>query len=79
MTETTPKRRRARKPDGRFQANDPNTEINEAWEPIPMDEGLPKKDYSVKQKINTASNTAGKYARKPKTRPTFGKVTTTYN
>ena len=82
MTEATPKRRRARKADGKFRANDPNTATNEAWESVPISEALPKKDgkYAVKQKVQTTSkDSAGKYSKKEKVRPTFGKVTTTYH
>ena len=81
MTEPT-KRRRARKADGKFRADDPTTAVNEAWESTPVEEALPKKDgkYAVKQKVKTTSNTsAGKYSKKEKVRPTFGKVTTTYH
>lgn len=35
-------------------------------------------DYSVKPKVSTISdNTAGKYSKQPKIRPTFGNVTST--
>lgn len=44
-----------------------------------MTEALPKKDYKVKPKIEGPSgSTAGKYGRKNKVKPTFGKVTTTF-
>ena len=82
MTEATPKRRRARKADGQFKANNPETATNEAWEPVPVEEGLPKTDgkYSVKQKVGgTSDASAGKYSKKDKVRPTFGKVYSTYN
>ena len=82
MTEPTPKpqpkRRRARKPDGTYRADDPTTEVNEAWEPVEVTEALPKKDYSVKPKVKPVGN-AGKYSEKPKVRPTFGKVYSTTN
>ena len=85
MTEPTPKkprpaRRRARKADGKFQGDNPATPgVNEAWEPTEVESALPKKkDYSVKQKIGGPSSAdAGKYGKKPKTRPTFGNVTRT--
>ena len=82
MTEANPKkpstrRRRARKPDGTFQGNDPTTPVNEAWEPVEVTEALPKKkDYGVKPKVSPKSS-AGKYSKKPEVRPTFGKVTST--
>ena len=84
MTEATPKRRRARKPDGKFRGDNPATpDLNEAWEPTDIAEALPKKsDYSVKQKVEGASKpTAGKYSKKSKVRPkgNFGNVYTTYN
>ena len=80
MTEPTkkPARRRARKPDGKFQGNDPSTPTNEAWEPIPLEREVGKKDvkYGVKQKVSgTSKDTAGKYGKKPQVKnPTFGKV-----
>lgn len=82
MTKETPKpqqRRRARKPDGQFKGNNPETSVNEAWEPVAIESDLPKEiDYSVKQKISKPSgDTAGKYSPKPKVRPTFGSVTST--
>ena len=79
---TSPKRRRARKSDGTFQGNNPETEVNEAWEPVEVTEALPKKDYSIKQKVEgPAKDTAGKYSKnnKKSVRPGFGKVTTTFN
>ena len=81
MTEATPKRRRARKSDGTYQANNPETATNEAWEPVPVEAALPKKDakYSVKQKVGTTTSEAGKYSKKGKVRPTFGNVYSTYN
>jgi len=37
-------------------------------------------DYSVKPKVSTISdNTAGKYSKQPKIRPTFGNVTSVSN
>jgi len=77
-----PARRRARKPDGSFKGDDPSTPRNEAWEATDIAEGLPGKsiDYSVKQKVQgTSQDTSGKYGKKDKVRPTFGKVTTVYN
>ncbi len=82
MSKETPKpqpRRRARKSDGKFKGNNPETQVNEAWEPVELETELPKEiDYSVKQKISKPSgDTAGKYSPKPKVRPTFGSVTST--
>jgi len=70
-----PARRRARKPDGKFQGDNPATpEINEAWEPTEMEEALPKKnDYAIKPKVKPTGE-AGPYSKKPGIRPTFGKV-----
>ena len=90
MTEANPKkqstrgqtRKRARKPDGRFKGDNPATpDLNEAWEPTPVEQALPKENaYEVKPKVDGLSNpTAGKYAKKDKVRPTFGQVTTTFN
>ena len=84
MTEATPKRRRARKPDGKFQGDNPATPgLNEAWEATDIAEALPKKpSYEVQQKVGSTSEpTAGKYSKKEKIRPrgTFGNVHTTYN
>ena len=80
MTEPkkAPRRRRARKADGKFQADNPSTEVNEAWEPIEVADTLPKKDYSIKPKVKPQAN-GGKYSKAPKVRPTFGKVTSTTN
>ena len=75
-----PKRRRARKSDGKFQGNNPATETNEAWEPVDVAEVVSPKEvkYEVKPKVGGTSNpTAGKYGKKPKVTPTFGKVTST--
>ena len=77
-----PKRRRARKPDGKFQGDNPATpELNEAWEPTGIEAALPKKNpYEVKPKVSgTSQDTAGKYSKKAKVKPTFGKAHTTYN
>ena len=77
-----PKRRRARKPDGKFQGDNPSTPANEAWvaEDVSREVGEKTVDYSVKQKVSsTSSSTPGKYSQKPKVRPTFGKVHTTFN
>ena len=72
-----PRRKRARKPDGQFKADNPNTEVNEAWEPVEVTDTLPKsKDYSVKPKVGPTGD-AGRYGKAPKVRPTFGKVTST--
>ena len=82
MTEPT-KRRRARKPDGKFQGDNPNTVTNEAWESTDIAEALPKENtYSVKQQVSgTSEPSAGKYSKKSKIRPkgTFGNVHTTFN
>ena len=74
-----PKRRRARKADGTYRANNPETKTNEAWEPVEVETSLPKKqDYSIKPKVGGPSATSGgKYSKKPSVRPTFGKVTST--
>ena len=76
-----PARRRARKPDGKFQGNDPTTPQNEAWEPIEVSPGLPKEKYAPTAKVTGTSNdTAGKYSKKPKVnRPGIGKAHTKYN
>jgi len=68
-------RRRARKLDGKFKGDQG---LNEAWVPTDIEEALPKeKDYSVRKLIDgTSKPTAGKYSKKPSTRPTFGTVTT---
>jgi len=80
MTEPqkAPRRRRARKDDGKFQADNPATDVNEAWEPIEVADTLPKNDYAIKPKVKPQSN-GGKYSQAPKVRPTFGKVTSTSN
>ena len=80
MTEPTkkPARRRARKADGQYRANDPTTAVNEAWESVEIEQAVGEKtvDYSVRQKVSTSSeSTAGKYSPKSKVRPTFGNVT----
>ena len=84
MTEPTkkprPARRRARKPDGQYRANDPATAVNEAWEPVEVETAVGEKtvDYSIKQKVSgTSQDTAGKYSKQPTVRPTFGNVTST--
>ena len=76
-----PQRRRARKPDGQFRADDPTTPANEAWEPVPVEAALPKEKYAPGPKVTGTSNsTAGKYSKAPKvTRPGIGKAHTTYN
>ena len=72
-----PARRRARNSKGHFVADDPTTPVNEAWEPVPTEEALPKK-VSNKKVTGLSKDTAGKYAKKPQvTKPTFGKVTST--
>ena len=74
-----PSRRRARKTDGTYKGDNPATpNVNEAWVPTEMAEVVSEKvvDYSVKPKVSTISdNTAGKYAKREKIRPTFGNVT----
>jgi hypothetical protein len=73
-------RSRARKPDGKYQGENPDTpQLNEAWVPTEVAEGLPKEiDYTIKQKVSgTSQPTAGKYAKDSNPiRPTFGGVTT---
>jgi hypothetical protein len=73
------KRRRAKNADGTFKGDNPLTpDVNEAWEPTEVSEGLPKTNpYSVKKKITTSDKTAGKYSKKATIKPTFGNVTTT--
>jgi len=77
------KRRRARKVDGKFKGeNTASPDLNEAWEPTPVEEALPKKESKnlVKQKVTGSSqSTAGKYSKQKDVRPTFGQVHTTYN
>jgi hypothetical protein len=76
----TPKRRRARKADGSFRGDNPETKLNEAWEPTPIEAALSDNSvsYGVKQKVEGSSKpSAGKYAKKGKVRPTFGNVTST--
>jgi hypothetical protein len=74
-------RRRARKPDGSFKGDNPTTpDLNEAWEPTPVDVALPKEKYAPQAKVTSAgNNTAGKYSSSAKVkRPGLGKVTTTF-
>ena len=76
-----PARRRARRNDGQYKSDNPTATANEAWEPveIPLKKDNP---YKVKQKVKGLSNSeesAGKYASKPKTRPSFGNVKTTFH
>ena len=80
MTEPTkkPARKRARNKNGHYRADDPTTSVNEAWEPIEVEQAVGEKtvDYSVRQKVQSASKaTPGKYSKKSKVRPTFGSVT----
>ena len=80
MTDKKPRpaRRRARKPDGQYKGDDPTTSVNEAWDPVEVQEGAGEKtvDYTITPKISSTSEpTAGKYSKKPKIRPTFGNVT----
>lgn len=76
-----PKRRRARQSDGTYKGSNPDTKgHDEAWEPTPIEESLPKKEnkYKVKPRVGgTSQASAGKYSKKPKVRPTFGNVTST--
>jgi hypothetical protein len=76
-----PARRRARKPDGKFQGDNPATPANEAWEPIPVEDALPKEKYAPAPKVSGISkNTAGKYSKPPKVkRVGIGKAHTKYN
>lgn len=81
MTEPTPKpqpkRRRARKPDGKFQGDNPNTEVNEAWEPVEVAPAVQKKvDHKVKPGVKPTGR-GGKYAPKPKVRPGQRRVSST--
>ena len=83
MTEPT-KRRRARKANGTYKADNPNTTTNEAWEAIPVEDALVSKNknkYEIRPKVEgISSNTAGKYSKKSKvTMPGMGKTTTTFN
>ena len=81
MTEpkkSQPRRKRARNGDGQFKADNPDTQVNEAWEPVEVEQAVGEKsvDYSVRQKVDgTSKPTAGKYGKKPTVRPTFGGVT----
>ena len=84
MTEKKPRpaRRRARKPDGKFQGDDPSTPANEAWEAVPVEAALPKKKATtVKPKVSGISNdTAGKYSKRPAvTRPGLSNISTTFH
>ena len=77
-----PQRKRARKPNGSFQGDNPTTPgLNEAWEPTDVAGVVKEKEvkYSVQTKITgTSEPTAGKYAKKGKVRPSFGNITTTF-
>lgn len=76
------KRKRARKPDGQFKGDNPSTPgLNEAWEPTGVEEALPKEiSYEIKQKVDGISNnSAGKYEKKSKVRPSKSNVHTTYH
>ena len=78
--ETPNKRRRARKADGSYKGDNPETKLNEAWEPTPIEDALSDNSvsYGVKQKVGgTSKPSAGKYGKKGKVRPTFGNVTST--
>ena len=77
-TQAANKRRRARKPNGSFKGDNPQTAHNEAYEAISIDESLSTNQvsYGVKQKVDgTSKPTAGKYGKTGKIRPTFGNVT----
>ena len=41
--QTANKRRRARKPNGEFQGDNPDTKLNQAWEPTPIEPALTDK------------------------------------
>ena len=74
-----PQRRRARNSKGHFKADDPNTPVNEAWEPVPTEDTLPKK-VTNKKVTGLSGDTAGKYGKKAQvTKPTFGNVTSTFH
>lgn len=74
--ESSPKRRRARKNDGKFKGDQG---LNEAWVPTDIEEALPKEnDYAVRKLVEgTSQPSAGKYGKREKIRPTFGTVHTT--
>ena len=82
MEKPQPKRRRrARKPDGQFQGDNPTTPANEAWEPIEVIDQVSEKTvkYEITTKVDgTSKSTAGKYSKQSKVRPTFGSVTTKF-
>ena len=68
-----PRRKRARNTDGTF---------DKGLEPVAIEREVSEKtvDYSVRTRVDgTSEPTAGKYGKKAKVRPTFGKVTTTYH
>ena len=78
----TPKRRRARKSDGSYRADNPATPHNEAYESTPIERALSTEEvtYGVKKKVEGSSKpSAGKYSKKGKVRPTFGNVTSITN
>jgi len=79
--QSSPKRRRARKPDGKYQGNSEG--LNQAWEATEIIEAIGEKtvDYSVKQKVvGPSQDTAGKYSKRKKvTAPSFGKAYTVNN
>mgnify|MGYP006239649403 CR=1 FL=1 len=83
MENNKPKRRRARKPDGQFRGDNPNTpDVNEAWESTEMEAALPKEEnkYAVKQTVDKPTSAeAGNYKRAEKVRPRMNKVSTTYH
>lgn len=89
---SSPKRRRARNPEGEFRSDDPNTpDIDEAWEEAPS--GLNPSDFEIHESIPTEP--LRKSAGKPQVRnrvakphigavdkvnaPTFGVVRGVYN
>ena len=73
--EQTPKPQRRRQPRPK-QARSPEGKFETGVEPTPVEQALPKKDYSIKPSIKPKGD-AGKYTQKPKVRPTFGNVTST--
>lgn len=92
QTNSNPKRRRARNPEGEFRSDDPNTtDIDEAWEEVPS--GLNPKDFELPESIPTEPirKPAGKpqvrnRVAKPRigavdkvTEPTFGVVRGVYH
>lgn len=81
ISSNKPQRRRARKTNGTYKGDDPNTSVNEAFDPSEIESGLEKKiDYSIKTKVDSISSaSAGKYEKKEKIRPSFNGISTTYH